>query len=290
MFVQRVLRISVLAVFLGACLSSAMGQELIAPVRAKLVIPDKKLLPGVPFAFWVELENASDGTISIGLRPHLLVQRGALDTFEVSSHEFPTLVGRESYLTLAPHEQRTLSLSITEAARYKDFYGDPRLSPPGHYRISLRLDGAFDDFIGPPPKPLTVAGIVLTDVFEVERVEPSGSDAAVWQRLQESHNQRWKLSDWWSGSNVIDEILISHPDSNYVPYAVLAGAGRPAYRRRVLETIDRFPSTPVIEELHVIASQLLAASADDLDRYAKELASVRESKRPTTKKFASGPE
>ncbi len=178
-----------MVVFAVACVASAASaQPAVSPVQGKLVIPDAKVLPGVPFDMWVELRNASDGSVGVGLCPRLLVRTAKGTAFEVGhAHGGP-------YLVMAPGETKTLPYPIgSELGAY--FFSDSRLSPPGQYTISMRMDYCFGH--GVPQQdllPPTFLGPVVTNEVTVERLQPAGSDAAVWQEILDTSKGNWPPS------------------------------------------------------------------------------------------------
>jgi len=305
--------IAVFSVMLLVGLAPGAAGQQVSPVQAKLVIPDAKVLPGVPFDMWIEVRNPSDATITIGLFPRLAVRADRGAAFEVTSgaSDFPVLLrGSKSagepvidYLTLAPGEKKTLTLPIREELQGAQFFRDYRLSPPGRYTLAMRLD-AFPLGIMSEPVPLTFLGPVLTTEATVERIEPTGADAKVWKRMQELANGRWALlpmtiSSGASPSVDVDtvgkmtsvwgEILTKYPESNYIPYALLWGSGfDDQYTKRVLDAIERFPSSPVIEYLDARARNLTVKHAGMpgsamAAAFARETAKIEHSQRPTTR-------
>jgi hypothetical protein len=138
-------RVSRLAFALGlsvasATVAAASAQQLPAsPLRATLVIPDRTLLPGVPFDMWIDVHNPSAATISAGLFPTLLVDAGC-ESFELDSRcEVEVLPAGAGVLTLAPGQHTILTLPVW-GVRGPVFFNDPRLSPPGNYELALRFD------------------------------------------------------------------------------------------------------------------------------------------------------
>jgi hypothetical protein len=246
-----------------ACVASA---QQVSPVQASLVIPDAKLLPGVPFDMWIDVRNPSDSAVTVGLFPRLSVRTDGGVSFEIRPQpdDFPVLLrGSRAagspiirYLTLAPGGKQTLTLPIEEWLAGTQFLRDARLSPPGHYTLSIRLD-AFPGVTDPAT--LTFLGPVITSEATVERIEPTGADAKVWNRMQQLGNGRWAVlppvatsgataaetASMWS---VCGEIIAKDPDSNYLPYALIANAGvSDKYLKLITEAIGRFPSSPLIE-------------------------------------------
>jgi hypothetical protein len=186
------------------------------------------------------------------------------------------------------------------------YFDDARLSGPGSYAISLRLDYCWPGFTTPQASllPRDFLGSVTTNEVTVERTTPTGSDAAVWQQMQELTGGTWVSAGWstarngTAGRTVAAEILTKYRDSGYYPYALAAtsfGAVRPADLTRLVDAIQRFPGSPVIEMLQ---EQALGLTSDACGMKGHRLASVCESatarlkasKRPTTRIRAFGRE
>lgn len=55
-----------------------------SPVTGRLVIPDPRILPGVPFDMWVELRNSSDAPVTVGLSPTLVARVTGGADFQVT--------------------------------------------------------------------------------------------------------------------------------------------------------------------------------------------------------------
>ena len=292
-------RTTMLCIVLSTALAiPLLAQQTPSPIEAKLVVPDTKLLPGVPFDMWVDVHNPSDSTVTVGLYVTLLVRLDKGESFEVAplrgEGNRPPILLRDAekapvhYLTLRPHQQQTLTLPVEDELAGPVVLRDDRLSNPGHYVIALRLDAwpRID-------APVSYFGPVLTDEVPIERIEPLGTDAKVWQRMQTLTNGHWVPIQWlnWPGAKsgdaqrFINEILTKYPDSHYVPYALLAssfGGVTDGYLKRVLEAIDRFPDSPVSELLHLQAWGT-ATSARRGTVMNAEATKVQNSKRPTTR-------
>ncbi|MCM2317377.1 MAG: hypothetical protein NDJ92_19690 [Thermoanaerobaculia bacterium] len=270
--------------------ASAQGQ--LSPVRATLTVPDDGLLPGVPFDMWIDVHNPSDTTVTIGLFPYLVVTTDRGEAFTVRPSDPPELLprpegssylGMDRLLELPPGARQTLTVPIGRGP--VGFFGDERLSPPGGYTISIRLD-AFPGGLETFRPPLTWFGPVTTNEVRLDRVEPSGSDAQVWNRMQEFTKGHWAPRCWQSMSSLlIAEIFEKYAESNYVPYALVLEPGRgTAYQNRVLDALTRFPDTPVAELLHVVARDALRfGDSIGLEAYHREEAIVSASRRPTTR-------
>jgi hypothetical protein len=293
-----------IALMLG--LSSAFAQQA-SPIEAKLVVPDTQVLPGVPFDMWIELRNASDAEVTVGLFPRLLVRNDRGESFEIASNpdDYPVLLRRSRHdgegplteVTLKRNEKATLTLPVADGLRGAQFFRDHRLSPPGRYTLAVRLETFPLRFETHDPA-LTDRGAVTTTAVVVERIEPAGSDAKVWQRMQEVANGRWtapqttitdagpQYESMIARGKVWSEILAKYPDSNYVPYAILAQRSTDA--SAVLDAVNRFPQSPVAESLQFELWRLTAPScglpgAKHQAACDGAWAKVKQSGRPTTR-------
>lgn len=264
----------------------------VSPIQATLVIPDTKVLPGVPFEMWINVVNPSDASVGVGLCPSVLVKRDG-ESFSVvgkRNGRYDEVLSdgrnqRMSYVVLKPGEQRTLTLPIKAELIGAAFFDDDRLLGPGRYVLSVRLDFCWCGSCAPQEKllPPEFLGPITTNEATIERMTPAGSDAAVWARLQELAVHGTAIANVWHNYSFLNDVVSNHPDSNYVPYALLAGSfgnNTPKYRDQIRSAITRFPSTPVGELLQVHAW----TPADT------EWANVQHSKRPTTRVTVFGRE
>lgn len=278
-----------------------------SPVTARLVVPDARVLPGVPFDMWVELRNPSDAAITVGLYPTLIAHVAGRDDFEITPQagDIPVLLARPhtlgaglQFVKISPGGSQTLTLPVAYGLAPGPFFRDYRVSPPGEYRLALRLDaypvGIADD------KPLNFFGPVTSSEAIVQRVTPAGIDAKVWKRMQESANGRWTppmlTSTTASAENletapqrfaVWSEVLTQYRDSAYFPYAVAAHQGNDEkYLDLALDAVNRFPASPIADVLHAAVARLMNGTSSANPRYATYQRSVNAlsvSKRPTTR-------
>lgn len=274
----------------------------VSPVQAKLTIPDTKLLPGVPFDMWIDVENPSDTTVGVGLCADMMVKPERRDPFTIAfggenAPPYPTLLHEPSgsgvvyYLVLHPHQKQTLTIPIEADLQGPAYFFDPRLSPPGRYSIALRLDYCWPGMVTPQKSllPPEFLGSVTTNEVTVERLEPVGSDAAVWKRMQEASNGKWTAARW--DRAVMTEIITKYTDSAYYPYALAAatsnGADEP-YIARLVDAQKRFPTSPVIEMLDISLWKTAthARPGDSIKYYEK----LKQAKRPTTRILVFGRE
>lgn len=307
----------------GASNAAAQGRSVVppaSPMEAKLVIPDTKLLPGVPFEMWIEVRNPSDATVGVGLCADMIVRPEGGEPFTISfggEHRppYPTLLPERDWtgpsvanLTLKPRAAQTLTVPILPELAGPLYFEDDRLSKPGRYGISLRLDYCWPGFVTPQKSllPPEFLGAVTTNEVTIERITPTGSDAAVWQRMQELTDGKWVSIGWLTSRNsgarnesgatagmtVVNEIITKYPDSNYFPYALLAaqfGAVDAASYNRYVDAIKRFPNSPVAELLELSAMGTAATTGRLLAQNA-HFEKVKKSKRPTTRIRAFGRE
>src|SRR5437660_11927359 len=106
--------IALMGLALAIAFTPIVDAQQVSPIKAKLVIPDAKVLPGVPFDMWIEVQNGSDAAVAVGLFPQLLVRPDHGESFELAPldkyRSFPVLLlspeGDEAvpYLQLAPGE------------------------------------------------------------------------------------------------------------------------------------------------------------------------------------------
>jgi len=287
---------------LGAVGDLSAQSAPISPVTANLTIPDTKLLPGVPFDMWIDVANTSDTTVGMGLCADMLVRRddgesltivplpqhGGRPNYPVLLPEYDLSGPSVRYLELRPHQRQTLTIPMLPTQPGASYFYDPRLSKPGRYVISLRLDYCWPGFVTPQKSllPPTFLGPVITNELVIERLTPTGTDALAWQRMQELSNGEWAPLSWDNGvigNGLRKEIRAKYADSNYLPYVVLFD-GKPY--DAILDAIKRFPSSPVLELLHYSA----AIAAGVRPEAVAEWAIAKQSKRPTTRMLVLGRE
>ena len=298
----------IVALFAVASLTTAAlgqarrGGDLAAsPLQAKLVVPDTKVLPGVPFEMWIEAHNPSDASVVLGLCADMIVRPEGAQPYTITFTNFegdnhPDLLpepewrgGSGAEVLLRPRQSQTLTLPLLPQLQGPAYFKDVRLSKPGRYTISLRLGYCRSPvrIYEPPPEYL---GAITTNEVVVERIEPTGNDAAVWARMQELTHGRWVATRSWDP--IINEILTTYPDSNYFPYAVLFasdfGFQREARYTYVRRAVEQFPASPVFEYLALSLYRQWGSSCDIKDREAAALCRRVEtrskgSKRPTTR-------
>ena len=64
--IKAMVRFSVFAVILTVASWQHVEAQQFSPIRARLVVPDSEVLPGVPFEMWIEVRNPSDTAVTLG--------------------------------------------------------------------------------------------------------------------------------------------------------------------------------------------------------------------------------
>ncbi|HEV8432681.1 MAG TPA: hypothetical protein VGR95_04655 [Thermoanaerobaculia bacterium] len=298
----------------GAREVNAAGQAAprISPLTATLVVPDSTLLPGVPFDMWVTVSNPSDASVGLGLCADLLVKPERSEPYTVrfggERGRYPTLLpertwsdGRETYIVLRPHEAKTLTVPVEPGLEGPAYFRDARLSPPGKYEIALQLGYCWG--MATPQTallPPEFLGPVTTNEVVITRIEPTGDDAKVWKRMQELTHGNWVPAQWEvspAGQTVANEVEANYRDSNYFPYvtaATMIGSASESNIARFLDTIERFPNSPIIDLVHIAARAVLAGNCGLKTERAKlcerETDYLAHSTKPTTRIIAFGRE
>jgi hypothetical protein len=266
------------------------------PIEATLVVPDARLLPGVPFDFWVELHNPSETTRHIRVCEPFQLRLVAGEPVQWTEtpekaprrNEFYWSHGGEAIV--GPRETKVLAIPAASALMSGDFFRERLFSAAGRrFGITLPLcEQAIPSTVRNARPTLT------TTEVEIEIMSPAGSDAEVWSVMEKAGRGEWTAADMSSPDHrpMWESVLRDFPDSNYVPYAVLMTA-RFRYHdwrdvlAQQLRTIERFSDSPVVEWLHVEAWQM-ARTLELRGVMLAEGAIVRESKRPTTRLLAYG--
>ena len=191
-------------------------------------------------------------------------------------------------MLLRPRQSQVLTLPFLPQLSGPEYFEDVRLSGPGRFTISLRLDECRLPMLAKETSPAFL-GPATTNEIVIERIEPAGSDATVWKRMQEVTNGKWLPTRSWPG--IINEIVIKYPESNYYPYAIAAasfGMEPAVYRKHVARALEQFPNSPVFEVLAVSFYRQMGSSCDTWDKQAAAVckraeAHSKDSKRPTTR-------
>lgn len=278
------------------CGNALLGGE---PMEAILVVPDLRILPGVPFDFWVELHNRSESMRRVRVCAPFemrLVSGDPIQWTETSDRrttprsDFYWSHGGEG--VVQPGETTVLAIPASDGWMAGDFFRDRRLSAPGRrFAIALPL---CEQAVGPFGSPGERSQLMTTEV-EIEIVKPTGSDAAVWNLIGETSKHQWTAADIGSPNAraMWESVLRDFPDSNYVPYAILMTSrwlsNDGSCLARELRAIQRFSDSPVLEWLHVEAWRMAGALRLHGVMLA-EGAIIRKSKRPTTRLLAFGNE
>lgn len=268
------------------------------PMEATLVVPDVRILPGVPFDFWVELHNGSDSARRIVVCEPFRMRLVSGEPFQWTEtreqmeppRQFYWIHGGEAFVR--PGETKILAIPAYDGLFSSGFFRDRRFSAPGRrFAIALPLCERVPTSNGDA----LASARLMTSEVEIEIMSPAGSDEVAWNRIEETSQHRWTPADMASPEwrAMWESVLRDNPDSNYVPYAVLMTQFQfhdwHDYLAKELRTIERFPDSPAREWLHVEA----LGTADALGLYGVTLAEraiVRRSKRPTTRLLAFGHE
>ena len=276
------------------------GNALLAgePIEAILVVPDRRILPGVPFDFWVELHNRSESIRSVRVCAPFqtrLVSGEPVQWTETRDQRTPHSDFSWSHggeAVVGPGETAILAIPAFGGWTSGGFFRDRRLSAPGRqFAIALPLCEQVTGGYGS----LGERSKLMTTEASIEIVRPTRSDAAVWNLIQQKSNHEWTAADMHSPNAraMWESVLRDFPDSNYVPYAILMtdtfSNDWPDALARELRAIRRFSDSPVLEWLHVEAWQ----TARTLGLHGVMLAEgaiIRQSKRPTTRLVAFGNE
>lgn len=286
---------------LAAALLLLCGNALLAgePMEAILVVPDLRLLPGVPFDFWVELHNRSENMRRVRVCAPFQMRIVSGEPIEWTEtidqrtprNDFYWSHGGEA--VVPPGRKAVLAIPAYDGMSAGDFFRDRRLSAPRRrFAIALPLCEQVIGAFGAPGERSTL----MTTEVEIEIVNPAGRDAAVWNLIQETSKHQWTAADMGSPNAraMWESVLRDFPDSNYVPYAILMTGTVLSNDRHdslasELRTIQRFPDSPALEWLHVEAWWTAGALRLHGVRLA-EGAIIRRSKRPTTRLLAFGNE
>ena len=282
--------VTVLIALLPLCGTPLLADE---PMEAILVVPDGRLLPGVPFDFWVELHNRSASARRVNVCAPFrmrLVSGEPIEWTETPEQRTPRADFYWSHggeAIVGPGATAVLAIPAASGLMASGFFRERLLSAPGRrFAIALPL------CVGAGGWPRSESVKVMTTEAEIEIIKPTGSDAVVWKLIGETSKQEWTAADMGTPNAraMWEVVLRDFPDSNYVPYAVLmTGTFLPNDWRddlaRQLRAIRRFPDSPALEWLHVHAWWM----ADSLRLHGvmrAEGAALRRSRRPTTRLLA----
>jgi hypothetical protein len=285
---------------LATALLLLCGNALLAdePIEAILVVPDLRILPGVPFDFWVELHNRSEDVrrVSVCAPFQMRLLSGEpiqwTDTRDQRTPRSDFYWSHGGEAVVQPGETAFLAIPAHDGLTAGGFFRDRRLSAPGRrFAIALPLCGQVIGAYGSPGERSTLT----TSEVEIEIMRPTAGDAKVWNLIQQTSKYEWTAADMGSpdARAMWKSVVRNFPDSNYVPYAILmTGSYSNDWRdslARELRAIRRFADSPVLEWLHVdawgIASELRLHGV-----MLAEGAIIRKSKRPTTRLLAFGNE
>ena len=226
-----------------------------SPIEAKLVIPSTKILPGVPFEMSIEVHNASETTLTVATcdmlryRPvdgvvNYECNRACFDWYQ-SRWQRAKNAKPDASAVIKPGEGATLFLAIHDGLKAPHIEDEIGLSKAAGHTMAIAVQLCVLNLKDEQP--------IVTNEVDVQLVEPAGADAEVWKRMNELTDGTWtpRAAGLPEGHALWGEVIANHPDSNYMPYAVLAMSGGVDQMTldRILETIRRFPDSPVIEHL-----------------------------------------
>jgi len=290
---MNIARLTLAAIVALMFASAVFAQD---STEAHLVIPDSRILPGVPFDFWIEVHNRGSQLkrVTVCAPFEMRILSGEPLRFTEGA---PKQRSNQLYwphggeVIVGPGESKTLVIPASDA-QYGEFLDDRLFSAPGR-RVGIRLP-LCQQIVGRYGQNGD-RSTVQTNEVEIEIVNPSGSDATVWNLMEETLNHRWTPAEFWRGERraMWESVLRDSPDSNYVPYALITtGRFSSDWRdllAQQLRAIERFPESPAVEWLHVEA-WLSARAIRAHGVMLAEGAIVRHSKRPTTRLLAFGNE
>ena len=284
----------------ATALLTVFADRLIAAqaVEATLVVPDVRLLPGVPFDFWIELHNRSESVRRVSICKPFQMRLTAGEPVHWTETPGESRTRDQFYWShgaeavVGPGETKVLAIPAYSGSMAGAFFRERLFSAPGR-RFAIALPLCEQVLTSGTQSAPTI--LMTTDV-EIEILSPAGSDALAWDFLDEKSKGRWTPADIQSpeGRALLTSVLRDHPRSSYAPYAMLTTAvlvfndSRDRLARQLL-TIERFPDSPVVEWLHVEAWH----EARALRLHAVMLAEgaiLRRSTRPTTRLLAFGHE
>lgn len=253
-----------LALFLLPAPGFASGSR--PAVEATLNLPFATVLPGVPFDLTVSVKNVSNSPASVGLSAKLRVTLPNGQTF---SPQYPVLLEPRP---LASEPAAWVELTPGESRQYFVPWGDSAVmwchggeyTSPGTYTLVLELAGRN--------APNNYAGTLVTSATRLTRVVPAGEDGKLWERMATANGNRWADDGFFNSSRgpaILKEILESHHDSDYYPYAlVLEQRWKP--RRptegdiaNALDGAKRFPDSPAYPHLLLIPGEVALSLAHD---------------------------
>lgn len=223
------MRITILAfLILSAVTAGALAAD--PPVRVSLTLLPASNLPGLPVGFLLTIANPSPKPATIMDYASLKVTTAAetfdaVDVARSKSINLPPTQMETCYsahcLTVPANGQRQLYLGFGPLLIENYFFADRRLSFPGRYDLQVTL------------LVLNLAGSEMTEIHTDTQTliiqQPTGSDLAVWNFLQQtSGGKGWSQENWiYSGEGVAKHIRTIYPSSNYVPWVGAIGPASP---------------------------------------------------------------
>ena len=233
-----------------------------SPIEAKLVIPSTKILPGVPFEMSIEVHNWSATTVHVATcgRVQSVPIDGTVNYWcNRSCMEAQTrpIRGRDAEAVIASGQTKTLALTIRGLLTGPELEDSISLSKAAGHTVDVTVQLCLLERKDDQP--------IITNAVAIQLLEPAGSDARVWQLMNKVADDAWtpRDADPAEAHGVWAQVISEYPDSNYMPYAVLAMSGGvdQATLDRIQETIRRFPDSPVIALLRGRAQSIAKALA-----------------------------
>jgi hypothetical protein len=227
-------------------------------VAATLALPYSTVLPGVPFEIRVSLKNESKSKAVVGLVAQIIVtlpdgrRFTPLDRQMLEPQISTNADSANTWVELSPGESRDMGIGWSVPAnwaQYEDYSG------PGSYGIALRLDAK--------EPPANYVGSLVTNVAQLERIEPIGEDRLLWRRMVSLSHGHWSDNAFVrlkEGAALAQEIIATHPTSQYYPYALILRTRYDLFdeMERSREAAVRFAESPAHSYLlmHAAASAL----------------------------------
>lgn len=196
------------------------------PPRVALTLLPTSTLPGLPVGFLLTITSSSAQPQIVFNSAQLKVTTATSTFNAVGLQQKTTLTlpsdqldkcGITECLTIPPNSARQVYIRFGPLLVENEFFADRRLSQPGRYDLQVTL------FFG---RSLTGPfGNIESDTQTLLIQQPSGSDTAVWNLLQQTSNKEsWSEEDWiYLGGTVALQIRGSYPDSSYAVW--VAGIG-----------------------------------------------------------------
>jgi hypothetical protein len=233
-----------------------------APLTANLTVDPPRIIQGLPVAFSVLIENISDRPVSVARNVSLEVTDASGDTFSPRwgfGNETSNVgaFAADEWTVIEPHARRELAVPLDISLTSPGWFFDPRLSRPGSYRLTLRLEyrGESDDEIS----------VLRSSDAHLRIVVPSGPDARVWTAMSAlTKRHYWSSDDWMKHGFAIAKVVADCcRDSAYFPYvAGLVPASDPDVKIAMMRKgIAASPEGPMSDVLRIGIGTLLTEQA-----------------------------